>query len=58
MGSCVAIKKPVLEISNDGGELYVSLDAPAVFSVKAISALTGEIKIYILKVSKKGLCLV
>ena len=47
-----------IELDLDGSHLKVDMNQPRNILVDAVDGLTGYSKTYILKVSKRGLCLV
>ena len=47
-----------IEYSHESGRLMIDMAQPRTLTVLGINSLTGKEKIYILKVTEKGICLV
>lgn len=47
-----------IQLNEETGKLYIDLAVPRCIEVIGVNSLTGREKIYILKVTEKGICLV
>jgi hypothetical protein len=47
-----------VEYRHELGRLFIDMAAPRLIEVVGLNSLTGKEKIYILKVTEKGICLV
>jgi hypothetical protein len=56
MGSSVTVI-PAIEVDLAWETIRIDMTRPAIFKVIGINPLTGQSKIYMLKVSEKSLCL-